>query len=234
MNETNAPDKTACIIVAGGSGSRMGGGAEPKQFRMLAGTPVIGWSLKFFAASGLVDKIVVVVPADWIARTRELLVSLNLDVPVEVTEGGIRRQDSVMAGIKKAADCGYVAIHDGARPFPPANFGEGLRRAREVGGAIFAMPATDSTKLVEDERILHTVPRTGLWSAQTPQIFATARLAEALSACDARGVEVTDDASAFEHMGWPVAIVMGSRLNVKVTYPEDFIVAEAIMKGRTE
>jgi 2-C-methyl-D-erythritol 4-phosphate cytidylyltransferase len=164
----------------------------------------------------------------------EMADAVDIAVPLTVVAGGQRRQDSVYAGLHAAGDCTYVAIHDGARPFPPANLEVGLQAARYCGGAIFAMPATDSIKVVQDEIIKHTIPRSHLWAAQTPQIFQRARLMAALEACDSRGAEVTDDASAFEAMGWEVAVVEGSRSNIKITYQDDFIMAEALLKGRTE
>lgn len=230
-NTTQNPT-VACVIVAGGSGTRLGG-EQPKQFQPLAGKPLVAWSAEYFGNHPAINKIVLVVPQGWEDRGREILGSASMVAPWTVVTGGSRRQDSVLAGAAACRDFDLVAIHDGARPFPPENLEEILLSAQQNQGAIFAMPATDSIKNVAEDKILNTVPRAGLWAAQTPQVFTTARLIEALTSCNDRGIELTDDASAFEQMGWPVTVVLGTRLNVKITYREDFLVAEHILKGRT-
>ncbi len=232
MDETNAMTKTACVIVAGGSGNRMGR-EEPKQFCLLGGEPVLAHSVRFFGNHPAVDRVIVVVPKAWLAKAAELLFSLDFSTPLSIIEGGNSRQESVYAGVVAANDCGFVAIHDGARPFPPENFDEGLALAKESGAAVFAMPATDSIKRANGGVIQETIPRADLWAMQTPQIFSRDKLMLALETCHENQVPVTDDASTFEYMGWEVALVSGSRSNIKMTYPEDFVIAEALLKGRS-
>lgn len=233
INETNALGKTACVIVAGGSGSRMGR-EEPKQFCLLGGEPVLAHAVRFFGNHPAVDRVIVVVPKEWLAKAAELLFVLDFLTPLSIVAGGALRQESVYAGVAAAADCDYVAIHDGARPFPPKNFDEGLALAKKSGAAVFAMPATDSIKRADGIVITQTIPRMDLWAVQTPQIFSREKLMLALESCHENQVQVTDDASAFEFMGWEVALVTGSRSNIKITYPEDFVIAEALLKGNTQ
>ena len=229
----NSTLKTACIIVAGGAGLRLGG-EQPKQFLPLGGMPLLAWSVKYFGSHPGINRLIVVVPEGWEARAAELLGNVPLSTNLKVVAGGTLRQDSVLAGIQAAGDCDLVAIHDGARPFPPENLSDILEKASETGGAIYAMPVTDSVKFVNGGIIQRTVPRQDLWAAQTPQVFVRTKLLEALEYCREHGRELTDDASAFEQMGWPVAIVTGTRGNVKITYAEDFTMAEQCLKGKAE
>ncbi len=233
LNETKTLTKTACVIVAGGTGSRMGG-EEPKQFCLLGGEPLLAHSVRFFGNHPAVDRVIVVVPQEWMSRAAELLYSIDFSTPLSIVAGGALRQESVYAGIVVADDCDFVAVHDGARPFPPENFEEGLLQAKRSGAAVFAIPATDSMKRANGRLIVETIPRVDLWAVQTPQIFARDKLMLALETCFEQQAELTDDASAFEHLGWEVSLVTGSRSNIKITYSEDFAMAEAILRGRIQ
>lgn len=220
--------KTACVIVAGGSGMRVGG-EKPKQFMPLRGEPVILHTVRAMVRMAVFCRTIVVVPSDWVEWTKSLLGKDTDLQEVLVVAGGARRQDSVRAGLGACGDCGVVAIHDGARPFPPADIKESIAVAANLGGVIFALPVTDSVKLASDSLIIKTVSRDGLWAAQTPQVFRVDRLVEALDYCEGNGIEITDDASAFEHKDWPVGIMPGSRTNIKITYQEDFDLAEFLL-----
>lgn len=232
---TNPLQKTAVIIVAGGTGTRAGGHG-PKQYRQLHGHPLLIYAMRYFAALPQLQQIVVVVPLDQVYSTMELVSKYpELQAPdIAVVAGGARRQDSVMAGITAATHAEYVAVHDAARPFPPHNFLECLDAAIQTGAAIFATPVSDTLKQVSQSTIEKSVPRQHLWAAQTPQVFHREKLIHALEVCHQQNLEITDDASAFEHLGWPVTIIPGNRQNLKVTYPEDFTMAEALLKGQTQ
>lgn len=236
--ENNA-GSTACVIVAGGIGTRCGRD-RPKQFCMLGGEPVLAHTVRHFDQAPAVDQIVVVVPEALLTDTRELLEELNLQKPWRAVAGGARRQDSVLAGLRACLHTEKVLVHDGARPFPPVNLEDALDLATDGGaagtpaGAVFATPVTDSIKRVAASTIQQTLPRHDLWAMQTPQVFPTNALVKALERCDADGAEITDDASAFEHLGWPVQVAEGARNNIKITYPEDFAIAEAILASRRQ
>lgn len=223
--------RTVCVIVAGGSGTRCGADG-PKQFQQLGGEAVLCHSVRFFGNHPAIDEVVVVAPADALQEAAMALAAIDFPAPLTIVAGGPRRQDSVRFGVIAAGECDLVAIHDGARPFPPANFDEGIAAALDAGAAIFAMPSTDSIKLVEHQAVVRTVPRENLWAVQTPQIFRPLELIEALETCERDKLEITDDASAYEHLGRPVRVVPGSRRNLKITYAEDFIMAEALLKGK--
>lgn len=222
-------NKTGCVIVAGGIGERSGG-VKPKQFVEIGGSPVLLHTFRAMVRQGLFSKYVIVVPRDWISECEGIL-GPELNESVSIVAGGERRQDSVLVGVRACTGCDLVAIHDGARPFPPADIHKALEVAGEAGGAIYAMPVTDSIKRKNAaDDMLTTIPRDGLWSAQTPQIFRTDKILEALDNCAEKGIELSDDASAFEQMGWPVSLVLGTRTNIKITYPPDFALAEFLLK----
>lgn len=220
------------VIVAGGSGTRAGG-EIPKQFQPLLDLPLFLWSVCFFAGQETVGEMVLVAPAQYLDLAGRLLAEHGLAGRVIITPGGPRRQDSVLAGIEASSPASdVVAVHDAARPFPPENFAEAVAAAREAGGAIFAAPVTDSIKRVRGGVIRESVPREELWAAQTPQLGRRDLLMGALRHCAGQGIEVTDEASALERVSVPVAVLKSPRTNLKVTLPEDWIVAEAIARSR--
>src|SRR5437868_2778547 len=142
-------DNCGVIIVAGGSGTRMGG-RELKQFRLLRGLPVILWGARFFAAQNSVHEIVLVVPEHEIESARVLFEKHGVGGRSCVVAGGERRQDSVAAGLAALSGVSsMVAIHDAARPFPPQSFDGAVQRASERSGVVFALPVTDTIKNVE-------------------------------------------------------------------------------------
>lgn len=218
------------IIVAAGRGERMGGDV-PKQFQLLAGQPVYWWSLCFFLSHHAVTEIALVVPPELVEKTRHALLATVSQSPiVTVVAGGTRRQDSVANGLTAlSAKSHLVAVHDAARPFPPENFDDLCAEARHFGGAIFGLPVTETIKHVDETGIITDTPdRSRLWAAQTPQVFQRDLLSRALALCKERGIEVTDDAAAVALLGNPVKIVAGSRWNMKLTLPEDWLLAECI------
>lgn len=218
------------IIVAAGRGERMGGDV-PKQFQLLAGQPVYWWSLCFFLSHHAVTEIALVVPPDLVEKTRQTLPPKASQSPlVAVVAGGPRRQDSVANGLSAlGAKSLLVAVHDAARPFPPRNFDDVCAEARRFGAAIFGLPVTETIKHVDERSYITGTPdRSRLWVAQTPQVFQRELLSRALALCKERGIEVTDDAAAVALVGTSVRIVEGSRWNIKLTVPDDWLFAECI------
>ncbi len=224
----------AAIIPAAGSGTRMGLN-HPKQYHLLAGIPLLVRTVKQFVQSSCIEKIVVVVPADRTDSTSQLLETYGLTgANLQIVAGGKRRQDSVKAGIDILdGNMDIVLIHDGARPLVSQ---EVIRRCYDAavchGAAIAAVPVIDTLKKSDtDNTIIQTVDREDLWQAQTPQ---AARLSLLLAAYDAAGDrDVTDEASLLELAGTPVHLVEGSVTNIKVTRPEDLVIAEKIMEKDT-
>jgi 2-C-methyl-D-erythritol 4-phosphate cytidylyltransferase/2-C-methyl-D-erythritol 2,4-cyclodiphosphate synthase len=216
--------RIAALLLAAGSGTRFGG-ALPKQFRPLLGRPVLRHAAEALLAEGLVQRLL---PVGEGAPIREALAGLPHDPAVP---GGATRHTSVRAGLEAlAADPpDVVLIHDGARPLVPRGTIPALLEAlRTHPGAIPALPVADTLKRGEAGVIAATVPREGLFRAQTPQAF---RFAAILAAHRAAAAEATDDAALLEAAGLPVALVEGSERNLKITRPEDLPRMEREMAG---
>jgi 2-C-methyl-D-erythritol 4-phosphate cytidylyltransferase/2-C-methyl-D-erythritol 2,4-cyclodiphosphate synthase len=213
------------LLMAAGRGSRFGAD-RPKQFLPLLGRPVLRHAAEALLAGGHVDAILPVVGPGESAAVEALLAGLP---HLPAVEGGATRQDSVRAGLEAlAADPPeLVLVHDAARPIlPPGTIPALLAALAEHPGAIPAQPVSDTLKAGEAGIILRTLPRAGLFRAQTPQAF---RFATLLAAHRAATAEVTDDAALLEQAGLSVALLPGSESNLKVTYPEDLPRAEAAL-----
>lgn len=222
--------KVGAVIVAAGQGRRFGK-AMPKQFFPLAGKPLLSWTLASFEKSQLIAEIVVVLPEDFAAFFEKL--AKRCHKPCRVVTGGKERFDSVKAGLKALdPSCDYVAVHDGARPLvSPGIIDETVTAAKRYGAAIAAVPVKDTIKFSQKGKFIEkTVDRNHLWSAQTPQVFKRSWLEKAYH--KRQTSSLTDEAQLFERNGKPVCLVFGSYENLKVTTPEDFIMAEALLRKR--
>jgi 2-C-methyl-D-erythritol 4-phosphate cytidylyltransferase len=223
---------TLAIIVAAGRGERMAAGL-PKAFLELAGEPLLLRSARAFEAARSIDTIVAVVPEGWVDRARAFLEPLSK--VMAVVPGGERRQDSVLEGMKPAPDGfdGVVLVHDAARPFVSAALiDRTVEAARRTGAAVPVWAVADTLKRVSDDRVVETVDRTALASAQTPQAFRFALLGRAYEAAFRDRVTVTDEAMAVERLGERVAAVPGEAINRKLTTPEDLTWAEAMIAAQ--
>ncbi|HEX5417392.1 MAG TPA: 2-C-methyl-D-erythritol 4-phosphate cytidylyltransferase [Chloroflexota bacterium] len=217
----------AVVVVAAGASRRFG---ADKLFFPLAGIPVLGWSLRALDATPQVATIALVLSELNLARGRRLVARLGLRKVQAILPGGDRRQDSARRGLDAVVGSEWVAIHDGARPFvTPDLVGRGFAVARQVGGAVAAVPVKDTIKVVgEGKLIVRTPPRAGLWAAQTPQIFGYEALLDAYR--QNGDADVTDDAELYERAGKPIAAYPGSYENLKITTPEDLALARAIAR----
>ena len=217
------------VIVAAGDSRRMGG--VDKVFAPLDGRPLIFWAAETCHKCSLIHRMVIVVSEGNLGQMRDLVMEWGWSKTIEVCMGGQRRQDSVAEGLERLADCDWIVIHDGARPFLNEKLLEGgLEAARETGAAIAAVPVTDTIKIVgSDWSIQETPARQQLWAAQTPQVFRTDIITAAYSQAEG---EATDDACLVEQMGHRVKLYMGSYDNLKITTPEDLVLAEAILRGK--
>jgi len=216
----------AAIVVAAGSGSRAGTGVS-KQWRTVGGKPVARWSVEAFLAAGA-SRVVAVVPAAEMDTAQALLG----DLPgLIMTPGGSTRAQSVMRGLAAlSASDAVVMVHDAARPFlNTAHIQALLVGLKEADGAILALPVADTVKR-ELEANIETAPREGLWRAQTPQAFRTAPLNAAYAAWSDEQAP-TDDAGVMEAVGGVVRLVPGDPMLFKLTYPEDFAMAERLAGG---
>jgi len=223
--------RAAAIILAAGRGSRMGAGAPDKVFADLAGRPVLAWTMLAFERAIAIDLLVVATRADCLDRVAAIAGAAGVAKPLRVVVGGDRRQDSVAAGLAALAD-GFeiVSVHDAARPLvQPDEIDEGVRLAGQHGAVVLSAPVVDTIKRVgPDGRILATPPRAELRAALTPQTFRVELLRRAHAASSE---DATDDAALVERLGAPVHLHAGSRRNIKITTPEDLIVAEALLRA---
>lgn len=215
--------RAAAVVVAGGSGRRFGGPVR-KQYLEIGGVPVLLRAVRPFLDHPRIASVVVVLPAEDVADPPRWLA----DLPVTIVAGGEERGDSVLHGLQAVAvDADRVLIHDGARPFVSADVIDRVLDAD--GGAIAAVPVTDTIQQVDADGVITATPdRAALWQAQTPQGFPRAALLDAYRRARAGGVPATDDAAVFARYAGPVRVVMGSHRNLKVTRPEDLPVAEAL------
>lgn len=224
------------VIVAGGSGLRMGTTPRRKQYLTLAGRPILCHTLEAFLKIPSIVDIRLVAPAPDADYCRDRILSrLSRPHPVRFVAGGVRRQDSVRNGLRDMAATvdpeAVVAIHDGVRPLVQSDDIERCIGAVRAGlGCILGAPAVDTLKRVDENgTIRETLSRAAVWSAQTPQAFHFREILDAHEAALAEGIEETDDAALMERMGSRVKVVAGRRSNLKITTPEDLLLAEALL-----
>lgn len=220
------------IVVAAGQGTRAGGGLA-KQFRELAGAPIVVHTLRRFEQSALIGEVIVVAPATQSADLLKLIEQHGLRKIARVVSGGATRTESVWRGLQavRAATAEIVAVHDGVRPFvTPGEIDETVRAAEACGAAILAAPAFDTIKEVSGGRVTRTLEREGVRRALTPQCFRYELLRRAYEQAIAESLAATDDSALVERLGIPVAVVAGHPRNIKITQPEDFALAEVLLR----
>jgi 2-C-methyl-D-erythritol 4-phosphate cytidylyltransferase len=219
------------IIVAAGRGERMGAD-RPKAFLPLGGQPLLLRSARAFEAAPSVAGVVAVVPDRDLDAARDLLAAVTK--LVAVVPGGTRRQDSVLEGLKGLPDGfeGVVLVHDAARPLVEVDLIERVAAtAGDEGAALPVLPMVDTVKRVRDGRVVETLDRAELGTAQTPQGFHLRLLVSAYEAAFRDRITVTDEAMAVERMGTTVRAVPGSVRNRKITTQEDLAWAESLLRG---
>ena len=231
---------TCCAIVPAAGGGRRFGGDQPKQFVPILGRPLLAWTVERLLAVPEVDRVVVAAPPGLAAETREMLlreVDTSRDVNLSTVEGGRRRQDSVSAALAAAeiAPSDWVAVHDGARPcLAAADLAEVLRSAAGSGGvgAVLGRPVSDTLKTAEGGRLHETVDRSGLFRAETPQVFRAGDLREALAGAEREDLQVGDESSLFGPGS--VSAIAASHPNPKLTDPSDLPAIEALLRSERE
>ena len=224
------------LIAAAGRGTRYGS-AVLKQYLPVCGKAVLAHSIRGFQFHPLITGITVILAEDdqWFESALGALATT-----VETVTGGDTRAQSVRNGLQFITDnypeTEWALIHDAARPcLSPVSLDRLLEQGlQSPDGAILAMPVGDTLKQAGNEQeITATLDRTGLWAAQTPQLFRVRALADAIDAAQREGRELTDEASAMEFAGARPKLVMGSVANIKITHPTDLAIAEALL-GRKE
>ena len=227
--------RTVAIVPAAGSGNRMGRKLS-KQYLSLGGVPLLVHTLNVFEKCPLIDALLVVVqPPDVEAVRTGMLPRWNLKKLAGVIPGGKERQDSVRAGIEALdRDAGLVVIHDAVRPFITVGLIENcIRVAEKEGAATVGVPVKDTVKEVAaDGRVMRTCDRDLLWLTQTPQAFRRDIIEDAHRAAVRDGYRGTDDTSLVERLGITVRMIRGDYGNIKITTPEDLVIAEALLARR--
>ena len=239
MSDRNAgPSKlgrVVAVIPAGGTGARMGADV-PKQFLPLGGVPMLLHSLRAFDRAPSVDAVILVVPHEEQRRAlTDVIERYGVKKVQKVIAGGDTRQQSVYNGLKETdPDVEIVVVHDAVRPFVTEDLIErSIEAARKGGGAIVAIPMKDTPKQAgPDRQIQRTLDRNEMWLAQTPQTFRRDLLLEAYEKAAIERLQATDDAALVERLGHKVGIVAGTWENIKITTPEDMVLAEAILASR--
>ena len=230
MNGGEARD-VGVVIVAGGSSTRTGG-RELKQFRWVAGKPVLLHSLQTFMARPDVVGVVVVLPRSHVADPPPWIFQCDVD-RLMIAPGGTTRSESVWNGLEDLPDAAdVVLVHDAARPLVDnPTIDRVVAEARAGRSAIAALPVVDTLKEVgEDGRIVRTVERERLWRAQTPQGFPRETIVTAHRRAREQKLSATDDAALCERLDIPVVVVRGSERALKITDDDDFARAEALFR----
>jgi 2-C-methyl-D-erythritol 4-phosphate cytidylyltransferase len=223
--------ETAVLVLAAGRGERLGG-TTPKGLVRLRGRTLLERSVRAMLAVEAVGLVQPVVPDAVLAAGTDLGLPEDARVACAIP-GGAERQDSVALGLEALpASVAWVAVHDAARCLvAPGDVSRVIAAARADGAALLAVPAHDTIKRVRDGRVIETPPRHECWAAQTPQVFRADLLREALAKARAEGVVGTDDAQLVERLGVAVRVVEGSARNLKITRPEDLLLAERLLEA---
>ncbi len=228
-------DNLIAVIPAAGAGKRLGLGIN-KAFAKINSVPLLVHCLTMLSRTNMVSRAIVVLAPDEVEEGRELLRSYQAEhfasLPFVVVAGGKERQDSVANALAAITEStGYVAVHDGARPFAGREvFARTLEAAKEHGAAIAAVPVKDTIKVVDASGTVTATPvRSTLYAVQTPQIFEVNLLKKAYENLVQHPAQVTDDASVVELLGHKVVVALGRYENIKITTPEDLLFAENLL-----
>ncbi len=227
--------KVTALIPAAGMGRRMGK-AVAKQFLPLGDKPMLAHTLLAFQRASEVDEIIPILSKeDMESCLRDVIEQYHITKVRTLVVGGKERQDSVMNGLQKLEkDASIVLVHDGVRPFVTHDMiRESIEIARKGECVAVGVPLKDTVKEVDDKHMVrHTLERNRLWAVQTPQTFPVKILKRAYEESYKHKAYGTDDAVLVERAGGKVRIIMGSYENIKITTPEDLLLAEEILKRK--
>lgn len=224
--------KVSAIVVAAGSGTRMQSNVK-KPFIEIAGVPLVIRTLNILEQSPIIKDIVLVTGERDIEYAKRLIEQFGLRKVIRYAPGGAERQDSVFNGVQAVDELAdMILVHDGARPFISLQDIENIvNEASRYGAATLATPVKDTIKKVAEGFVQETIPRHTLYAIQTPQAFQASMLREAHLKAMEQGYYATDDASLAEWLGYPVRIVEGSYRNIKITTPEDLLIANTFLQN---
>lgn len=221
------------IVPAAGLGKRLGPGTN-KPFQMLLGKPLIVWTMEILENSPEIKEIVPVLKEEDMDAGTELFDKYNFSKSRRIVKGGAERQDSVYNGLRELdGTADIVFIHDGARPFVSRDIiRNSINGLKGFDGVVVGVPVKDTIKEAEDGVIKRTLPRKPLWAIQTPQVFFYEPLMRAYNKAMEDKFYSTDDSALVERLGGRIKIIMGSYENLKITTPEDMVIAECLLKQR--
>ena len=207
--------------MAAGSGSRFG---ERKQFKLLKGKALYLYSVNKFLLCENINEIILVVPESRLAEVKKEITNTKKIKKVLVINGGNRRQDSVKNGLLSVSSKSQlVCIHDGVRPFVSEELiKQSIIACSKNDGAIVANPNFDTLKTCERGYVKKTIDRNNVWMAQTPQVFWKIKLLRAIDISEKKNMEVTDESSMMEYLGYKISVVRGNYNNFKITRREDW------------
>ncbi len=233
-----------CAILAGGKGSRMGNIEKPKQFMNIGGRPIIVHTVEKFAVHDEFEKIIVLSPKAWIAHTQDLIrkyIPQALQEKIVVIQGGASRNDTVMNAVKYIEENGtfdedtIIVTHDSVRPFVSHRIiEENIAAVRQCGACDTVVPATDTIVESRDHKMISSIPdRSLMYQGQTPQSFKAKKLKDLFNSLTEEEKNILTDACKIMVMkGEDVSLVMGDAGNIKITYPEDLRMAQALYAGQ--
>jgi 2-C-methyl-D-erythritol 4-phosphate cytidylyltransferase len=223
--------KVKALIAAGGRGERIGG-ILPKQFVEIKKKPILAYTVEKFENCELIDEIILVVPEDYMSFCSYNIVDVGDFKKVKrILSGGKERQDSVYKGLLALSkDTDIVLIHDGVRPFiSTEKICKSIEMCKKEKAVILALPVNDTVKRVDEDYIVTTLDREKLWIVQTPQTFEYKLILEAYKKAIEDGFTGTDDSSLVERLGFKVRVLQGESQNIKITSPEDLVLAEKMI-----
>lgn len=222
----------SAVLVAAGASTRMNKGIS-KQLLPINGKMVLSYTISSFLNCDIIDEIVVVCPVNETEYFQSVF-SVESSIPLKFTEGGLSRQQSVFNGVLQTdVKSDVIAIHDGARPIISSVLIENaVSDCIEYSAVTLAVPVKDTIKEVSESTVESTPDRSRLWAVQTPQVFEKNLYMSAYERSVKSGLDFTDDCQLMEHSGIKVHITQGDYSNIKITTPEDIIIAEALLKQK--
>jgi len=234
FKKSENPAFCSAVVLAAGSSLRMGG--EDKPLIPLCSRPAVSYSLEAFNSCAEVAEIIVVTRSENIVAIADICAAEGFDKVTKIVAGGDSRRDSAYIGVQEVSPhSAVIAIHDAARPLITSEIVKDvIMTARQNNAAAPAVPVTDTIKRVENGVITDTPDRSVLYAVQTPQAFDASLIKAALQNALEKNINITDDCMAVENLGAKVTVCKGSADNIKLTYPTDVAVAEALLTAREE
>lgn len=232
-SKTASPDFCSAVVLAAGNSQRMG---RDKILMPIGGKPVIARTLEALQGSEFINEIIVVTRPEHLQEIADICHDNHITKTSKVVLGGKTRLKSSLIGVSNVSEkAGFIAIHDGARPFVTDKvIGRVITAARQSGAAAPAVMATDTVRILNAKgAVTDTPPRERVALMQTPQVFMSEMIKAALTRAVKKGTDVTDDCTAVEAMGYKVSIVAGDADNIKLTTARDLYVAEGILAERS-